>query len=86
MTTPRTVAGQAALSGMRPHLKRALGRTILAIETQAVAPYREALRELADRAERHVRDGAPGREDPLLEAIRKARALLAQDAPQDEQG
>lgn len=48
MTTPRTVAGQAALSGMRPHLKRALAHTILAIEAEAVAPYVEALRE-ADR-------------------------------------
>ncbi|MGA3030222.1 MAG: hypothetical protein ABSE58_05710 [Candidatus Limnocylindrales bacterium] len=48
MTTPRTVAGQAALSGMRPYVKRALGQTIVAIETEAVAPYLEALRE-ADR-------------------------------------
>ena len=48
MTTPRTVAGQAALSGMRPHVKRALAQTILAIETEASAPYLEALRE-ADR-------------------------------------
>jgi len=48
MTTPRTVAGQAALSGMRPYVKRALGQTILAIENEAIAPYAEALRE-ADR-------------------------------------
>jgi len=48
MTTPRTVAGQAALSGMRPYVKRALGQTIVAIETEAVAPYLEALGE-ADR-------------------------------------
>lgn len=48
MTTPRTVAGQAAISGMRPHVKRALGQTILAIEDEAIAPYLEALRE-ADR-------------------------------------
>lgn len=48
MTTPRTVAGQAALSGMRPYVKRALGQTIVAIETEAIAPYLEALRE-ADR-------------------------------------
>ena len=32
MTTPHTVAGQAALSGMRPYVKRALAQTILAIE------------------------------------------------------
>ena len=48
MTMPRTVAGQAALSGMRPHVKRALAHTILAIETEAIAPCLEALRE-ADR-------------------------------------
>lgn len=48
MAEPRTVAGQAALSGMRPYVKRALGQTIVAIETEAAAPYLEALRE-ADR-------------------------------------
>ena len=48
MAEPRTVAGQAALSGMRPYVKRALGQTILAIETEAAAPYLDALRE-ADR-------------------------------------
>jgi hypothetical protein len=48
MTTPRTIAGQAALSGMRPHLRRALAHTVLAIEAEAIAPYQEALRE-ADR-------------------------------------
>ncbi len=48
MTTPRTIAGQAALSGMRPHVKRALAQTILAIEAEAIAPCLEALRE-ADR-------------------------------------
>lgn len=46
MTTPRTVAGQAALSGMRPYVKRALGQTILSIESEAVAPYMDALREV----------------------------------------
>ena len=45
MTTPRTIAGQAALSGMRPHVKRALAQTILAIEAEAIAAYVEALRE-----------------------------------------
>ena len=48
MTTPRTIAGQAALSAMRPHVKRALAPTILSIEAEAIAPYLEALRE-ADR-------------------------------------
>lgn len=48
MTTPRTIAGQAAISAMRPYIKRALGRTIFDIEREAIAPYLEALRE-ADR-------------------------------------
>jgi len=48
MTTPRTVAGQAAISAMRPYVKRALARSILAIEDEAIEPYLEALRE-ADR-------------------------------------
>lgn len=45
MTTPRTVSGQAAISGMRPHVKRALASTILAIEAEAIAPYVQALME-----------------------------------------
>jgi len=31
---------------MRPHIKRALGQTIVSIETEAIAPYLEALREV----------------------------------------
>jgi hypothetical protein len=48
MTTPRTVAGQAALSATKPWVRRALGPTIVSIETEAAAPYVEALRR-ADR-------------------------------------
>jgi hypothetical protein len=48
MTTPRTISGQAALSGMPPYVKRALAQTVVAIESEAVAPYLEALRQ-ADR-------------------------------------
>ena len=48
MTAPRTVAGQAAISAMRPFVKRALTQTIVAIEDEAIAPYLAALRE-ADR-------------------------------------
>jgi hypothetical protein len=44
MTTPRTVAGQAWLSATRPYVKRALGQTIVTIETEAIARYLEALR------------------------------------------
>lgn len=47
MTTPRTLAGQAALSGMRPHLKRAFAHTVLSIEAEAAAPFLAALRRLA---------------------------------------
>jgi hypothetical protein len=39
MTTPRTVAGQAAISAMRPYVKRAVAQTIVAIEDEAIAPY-----------------------------------------------
>jgi len=45
MAEPRTVEGRAALSGMRPHLRRAFGRIIVAIEDEAAAPYADALRE-----------------------------------------
>jgi hypothetical protein len=45
MTTPRTIAGQAAISAMRPHVRRALAQTIVAIEDEAAAPYLAALRE-----------------------------------------
>jgi hypothetical protein len=45
MTTPRTVSGQAAISALRPHLKRALAPTIIAIEAEAIAPCLAALRE-----------------------------------------
>ncbi len=60
MTTPRTIAGQAALSGMRPHVKRALGQTIRAIEAEAIAPCLEALRD-ADRVLKAIaaRDPTP---------------------------
>lgn len=48
MTEPRTVAGRAAISAMRPFVRRALAQTIVSIEDEAAAPYLEALRE-ADR-------------------------------------
>lgn len=48
MAEPRTIAGRAALSAMRPYVKRALGQTVLAIEAEAIASYVAALRE-ADR-------------------------------------
>ena len=46
MRTPRTIAGQAALSGMQPWIKRALGQTIVAIEDEAVGAHEAALLEV----------------------------------------
>jgi hypothetical protein len=45
MPTPRTIAGQAWMSGTRPYVRRALEQTIVAIEDEAIGPYLEALRE-----------------------------------------
>lgn len=94
MTTPRTVAGQAALSGMRPHVKRALAFTILAIEAEAIAPYVAALRE-ADRVlESLAARDATARWDisSRVDLVKRAEAahrlvrpLLAQHV-QEEQG
>jgi hypothetical protein len=87
MTTPRTVAGQAAMSGMRPHVKRALAQTIVAIEDEAIAPYLRALRE-ADgvlAALAAMDDGAPSDVGSMADlheraaaARRMAEPLLAQ--------
>ena len=76
MTTPRTVAGQAALSGMRPFVKRALAQTIVSIEDEAIAPYLAALREadlvLAELARREV---APAWDEPArAEVVKRAEA------------
>lgn len=94
MTTPRTVAGQAVLSGMRPYVKRALGQTILAIEDEAIAPYLEALRE-ADRVLEYLAAtdatgtwGLPSRADLVKRAEaahRQLQALLARNV-QEGQG
>ena len=77
MAEPRTVAGQAALSGMRPYVKRALGQTILAIETEAAAPYLEALRE-ADRVLEAI--AARDETSPWDAAARADLAMRAQAA------
>jgi hypothetical protein len=74
MTTPRTIAGQAVLSGMRPHVKRALGSTILSIEAEAVAPYVAALRA-ADRLL-----GSLAARDPAAAWDRASRADLVSRA------
>jgi hypothetical protein len=68
----RTVAGQAALSGMRPYVKRALAQTIRRIEDEAARPYAEALRD-ADEVLAEVSVG----EGDLAERARAARARAA---------
>ena len=82
MASPRTIAGQAAISALRPHLKRALGPTILRIEAEAVAPYLDALRE-PDRVLAAIAASA-ARADPSVRqaeaAHRRLAALLETDA------
>ncbi len=76
MTTPRTVSGQAAISALRPYLKRALAPTILAIEAEAIAPYVEALRE-ADRVLESLaaRDAASSWDVPSqVDLVKRAEA------------
>jgi hypothetical protein len=83
VTTPRTVSGQAAISALRPHLKRALAPTILAIEAEAVAPYLAALRE-ADEvlADLVGPDGAlPWDEAARADLVARARAARGLTAP-----
>ena len=70
---PRTIAGQAALSGMPPYVKRALGQTIRTIEEEAIRPYAEALRE----ADRVLADVAAAPAADLAERARAARELAA---------
>jgi hypothetical protein len=76
---PRTIAGQAALSGMPPYVKRALAQTIRRIEDEATRPYAEALAE----ASLVLADVAAG-EGELAERARAARkraaSLLEEDA------
>jgi hypothetical protein len=76
MTTPRTVAGQAWLSGTRPFVRRALAQTIVAIEDEAIAPYAEALRK-ADRVLGFLaaKDLASTTDEPsMIELIKAAEA------------
>jgi hypothetical protein len=83
MTTPRTVAGQAALSGMRPFVKRALAQTIVSIEDEAVAPCLAALREadlvLGDLARRDV--ASTWDEPTRAEIVKRAVAAHRLAAP-----
>ena len=76
MTTPRTIAGQAALSGMQPWIKRALGQTIVAIEDEAMLSHQAALRDvdllLADIAA--LDSAAEWGSDALAEFVERAKA------------
>jgi hypothetical protein len=62
---------------MRPYVRRALGQTILAIETEAAAPYLAALRE-ADRVLEAI--AAQGADSPWDAATRADLVKRAQAA------
>ena len=47
---PRTISGRAWSSGLRPHLRRAVSATIVAIEDEAVKPYVEVMRDAQELA------------------------------------
>jgi hypothetical protein len=83
MTMPRTVSGQAAISALRPHVKRALTPTILAIEAEAIAPYLSALQE-ADRVLESLaaRDAtAPWDAPTRADLVQRAEATRGLTAP-----
>lgn len=70
---PRTIAGQAWMSGAKPHIRRGLIPTIVSIEDQAAAPYLAALRE----ADALLAPAAAT--DPLIAAARSRWATLLDD-------
>jgi hypothetical protein len=74
---PRTISGKAWVSGLRPHLRRAVALVVVRLEAEAVAPYEAALRE-ADRAlELAIARGAVAEVTARAEAARAvARQLL----------
>lgn len=82
METPRTIEGQAVVSGLRPHLRRAFARTIVAIEDEAAAPFKKALMEadavLADLATRDPSSALdPGLQLRAAAAHERVKDLLA---------
>ena len=72
---PRTIAGQAWLSGMRPHHRRAATPLILSIEAEAARPALAALLE-ADAVLSELAAIEPDRVDDEIvrELIERARA------------
>ena len=71
---PRTISGQAWLSGMRPHHRRAAAPLVVSIEAEAARPGLTALLE-ADRVLAQLAaidpDGVSG--DALRELVERAR-------------
>jgi hypothetical protein len=85
MTTPRTVSGQAALSGMRPHRRRAFGATIMQIEAEARAPFESALRDAQDVLVAVA--AGPDRDlAARAESVRRRLAALVRDDPDGVRG
>ena len=76
MTEPRTISGQAAVASLRPHLKRALGQSIVRVENEAIAPFLGALREADDVLEAIASLDPTAPADPAgrEELIARARA------------
>jgi hypothetical protein len=72
---PRTISGRAWVSGLRPHLRRAVGATIVAIEDEAAAPYAEAVREARDMIGELVALGAP---PEVAQRARRVEGRLSQ--------
>ncbi len=73
MTTPRTVAGQAAISAMRPYVKRALAQTIVDIEDEAMAMAQSSGRGASDRVAPSVVEVIG--DTPTVELSRLTRGL-----------
>ena len=84
---PRTVAGRAWLSGMRPHHRRAATPLVVSIEREAAKPAIEVLRVadavLGDLVALDPAKRSPGRLRELIERARAAQEaaeqLLAED-------
>jgi hypothetical protein len=68
---------------MRPYVKRALGQTIIAIETESAAPYLEVLRE-ADQVLESLAardDDATWDEASKAELVKRAKAAHLRASP-----
>ena len=70
---------------MRPHVRRALAQTIVAIEDEAVAPYLAALRE-ADGVLAELAAGGPATTADLVERAAAVRGLAGPLLERDQPG